>query len=135
MEYVSSIFTCFYERQKRLNTWNSHKKSKFWKEWDILILSNFMIAGFTIMNLYLSQNWWHLAHCESKNESCFDTRYIRKLQNPNLKIVKRWARQILKGLSYLHSHNPPIKSTSVFSKSICSDNSYKITPSNWWKIL
>ena len=35
-------------------------------------------------------------------------RYIRKLQMPNLKIVKRWARQILKGLSYLHSHNPPI---------------------------
>jgi serine/threonine protein kinase len=27
---------------------------------------------------------------------------------PNLKIVKRWARQILKGLSYLHSNDPPI---------------------------
>ncbi|KAJ3190011.1 signal transducing kinase of the PAK [Gaertneriomyces sp. JEL0708] len=34
--------------------------------------------------------------------------YIRKLQIPNMKIVKRWARQILKGLSYLHSHDPPI---------------------------
>eukprot|EP00842_Homolaphlyctis_polyrhiza_P001660 jgi/Hompol1/2495/HPOL_002930-RA len=34
--------------------------------------------------------------------------YIRKLQSPNLKIVKRWSRQILKGLSYLHSHDPPI---------------------------
>ncbi|KAJ3056112.1 signal transducing kinase of the PAK [Rhizophlyctis rosea] len=34
--------------------------------------------------------------------------YIRKLQSPNTKIVKRWARQILKGLSYLHSHDPPI---------------------------
>ncbi|KAJ3020852.1 signal transducing kinase of the PAK [Thoreauomyces humboldtii] len=34
--------------------------------------------------------------------------YIRKLQMPNMKIVKRWARQILKGLSYLHSHDPPI---------------------------
>ncbi|OZJ03000.1 hypothetical protein BZG36_04681 [Bifiguratus adelaidae] len=34
--------------------------------------------------------------------------YIRKLQLPNLKIVKRWARQILKGLVYLHSHEPPI---------------------------
>ncbi|KAH6572895.1 hypothetical protein BASA50_000227 [Batrachochytrium salamandrivorans] len=34
--------------------------------------------------------------------------YIRKLQIPNLKIVKRWSRQILKGLSYLHSHDPPI---------------------------
>ncbi|KAJ3295889.1 signal transducing kinase of the PAK [Borealophlyctis nickersoniae] len=34
--------------------------------------------------------------------------YIRKLSIPNLKIVKRWSRQILKGLSYLHSHDPPI---------------------------
>lgn len=34
--------------------------------------------------------------------------YIKKLQTPNLKIVKRWARQILKGLAYLHYHNPPI---------------------------
>ena len=25
-----------------------------------------------------------------------------------MKIVKRWSRQILKGLLYLHSHNPPI---------------------------
>ncbi|ORX58150.1 kinase-like protein [Hesseltinella vesiculosa] len=35
--------------------------------------------------------------------------YIRKLKPlPNLKIVKRWSRQILKGLVYLHGHNPPI---------------------------
>lgn len=34
--------------------------------------------------------------------------YIRKLQTPNMKIVKRWARQILKGLLYLHSYDPPI---------------------------
>jgi serine/threonine protein kinase len=42
--------------------------------------------------------------------------YIKKLQIPNLRIVKRyfyilnkrWSRQILKGLAYLHSHAPPI---------------------------
>ncbi|EPZ34040.1 Protein kinase, catalytic domain-containing protein [Rozella allomycis CSF55] len=33
--------------------------------------------------------------------------YIKKIK-PNLKIIKRWSRQILKGLYYLHSHNPPI---------------------------
>lgn len=37
-----------------------------------------------------------------------DFRYIRKLQTPNLKVVKRWCRQILKGLIYLHSYDPPI---------------------------
>lgn len=35
-------------------------------------------------------------------------RYIHKLQNPSVKIIKRWARQVLKGLQYLHSHAPPI---------------------------
>ncbi|KAI8577547.1 hypothetical protein K450DRAFT_177613 [Umbelopsis ramanniana AG] len=34
--------------------------------------------------------------------------YIRKLSLPNIKIIKRWSRQILKGLAYLHSHEPPI---------------------------
>ncbi|KAI7861624.1 kinase-like domain-containing protein [Spinellus fusiger] len=35
--------------------------------------------------------------------------YIRKLAPlPNIKIVKRWSRQILKGLAYLHGRNPPI---------------------------
>jgi WNK lysine deficient protein kinase len=35
-------------------------------------------------------------------------RYIKKLKNPGIKIIRRWARQILKGLVYLHSHSPPI---------------------------
>ncbi|KAI8989345.1 kinase-like domain-containing protein [Pilobolus umbonatus] len=35
--------------------------------------------------------------------------YIRKLSPlPNMKIVKRWCRQILKGLVYLHAHKPTI---------------------------
>ncbi|KAF7723926.1 ATP binding [Apophysomyces ossiformis] len=34
--------------------------------------------------------------------------YIRKLSLPNLKIIKRWSRQILKGLAYLHQYSPPI---------------------------
>jgi len=34
--------------------------------------------------------------------------YIQKLQVPYLKIIKRWSRQILKGLYYLHSYDPPI---------------------------
>jgi WNK lysine deficient protein kinase len=55
--------------------------------------------------------WYH------KNEFVFITElmtsgtlreYIRKLSLPNIKIVKRWSRQILKGLAYLHGYNPPI---------------------------
>ena len=35
-------------------------------------------------------------------------RYIQKLKKPDLNIVRSWTRQILNGLLYLHSHNPPI---------------------------
>ncbi|KAF2284391.1 hypothetical protein GH714_021395 [Hevea brasiliensis] len=34
--------------------------------------------------------------------------YRKKHRNVDLKALKRWARQILMGLSYLHSHKPPI---------------------------
>uniref|UniRef100_A0A7N0TVJ1 non-specific serine/threonine protein kinase n=1 Tax=Kalanchoe fedtschenkoi TaxID=63787 RepID=A0A7N0TVJ1_KALFE len=34
--------------------------------------------------------------------------YRKKHKKVDMKAVKGWARQILKGLDYLHSHNPPI---------------------------
>ncbi|OMO79851.1 hypothetical protein CCACVL1_13372 [Corchorus capsularis] len=34
--------------------------------------------------------------------------YRKKHKNVDMKAIKNWARQILKGLHYLHSHNPPI---------------------------
>ncbi|KAJ3680155.1 hypothetical protein LUZ60_016433 [Juncus effusus] len=34
--------------------------------------------------------------------------YRKKHKHVDLKAIKSWARQILKGLEYLHSHNPPI---------------------------
>ncbi|XP_044486524.1 serine/threonine-protein kinase WNK8-like isoform X2 [Mangifera indica] len=34
--------------------------------------------------------------------------YRKKHKNVNMKAIKNWARQILRGLHYLHSHNPPI---------------------------
>ncbi|KAI0520536.1 hypothetical protein KFK09_008012 [Dendrobium nobile] len=34
--------------------------------------------------------------------------YRRKHKNVDLKAIKNWARQILRGLEYLHNHNPPI---------------------------
>jgi WNK lysine deficient protein kinase len=43
--------------------------------------------------------------------------YIQKLQNPSLKIIKRWSRQILKGLLYLHSLSP-----SIIHRDIKCDN-------------
>ncbi|KAG9155002.1 hypothetical protein Leryth_012185 [Lithospermum erythrorhizon] len=34
--------------------------------------------------------------------------YRRKHRTVDMKAIKNWARQILRGLHYLHSHNPPI---------------------------
>ncbi|KAL7167802.1 hypothetical protein ACSBR2_038289 [Camellia fascicularis] len=34
--------------------------------------------------------------------------YRRKHKSVDIKAIKNWARQILQGLCYLHSHNPPI---------------------------
>ncbi|CAG8572996.1 6971_t:CDS:10 [Paraglomus occultum] len=64
-------------------------------------------------NIIAFHDWWY----SKDNEFIFVAElmtsgtlreYIRKLSLPNMKIVKRWSRQILKGLKYLHSHDPPI---------------------------
>lgn len=34
--------------------------------------------------------------------------YRKKHKNVDMKAIKNWARQVLRGLVYLHSHNPPI---------------------------
>lgn len=35
-------------------------------------------------------------------------RYVTKLKKPNMKIIRRWGKQLLKGLYYLHTQSPPI---------------------------
>lgn len=67
-------------------------------------------------------------HCGSESFSClffngFDCRYAfvvahlkigcyfryrKKHKNVDLRALKKWSRQILEGLSYLHSHDPPV---------------------------
>lgn len=36
------------------------------------------------------------------------TSFIRKVEMIRWRVVKRWARQILRGMHYLHSQDPPI---------------------------
>lgn len=35
-------------------------------------------------------------------------RYRKKHKHVDLRAFKKWSRQILEGLSYLHSHDPPV---------------------------
>ena len=46
--------------------------------------------------------------CMSQLGSALPLRYRKKHRKCDLKAVKGWARQIVRGLLYLHSHNPPI---------------------------
>lgn len=34
--------------------------------------------------------------------------YLKRFKRINIKVLKSWCRQILKGLSFLHSRNPPV---------------------------
>ena len=40
--------------------------------------------------------------------SFFLFRYRQKHKHVDLRALKKWSRQILEGLSYLHSHDPPV---------------------------
>lgn len=37
-----------------------------------------------------------------------DSRYRQRYRRVDIRAVKNWARQILYGLVYLHSHDPPV---------------------------
>ena len=34
--------------------------------------------------------------------------YVHRVRNVKLKVIKKWCRQILTALDYLHIHSPPI---------------------------
>ena len=40
--------------------------------------------------------------------SCCVCSYIKRFRKINLKVLKNWCRQILKGLLFLHSRTPPV---------------------------
>ncbi len=49
-------------------------------------------------------------------------RYLTKLQNPRLRLIKHWIKEILKGLKYLHSEvNPPIIHRDIKCENIFVD--------------
>lgn len=64
-------------------------------------------------------------------ESCSSSlrSYIRKHRDVHLSAIKSWARQILRGLQYLHTHDPP-----VIHRDLKSDNIFMNTNSGEIKL-
>lgn len=53
--------------------------------------------------------------------------YMKKIKNIRLKVIKRWSIEILKGLAYLHSNNPPIIHRDLKCDNIfCNSNTGEI---------
>lgn len=46
--------------------------------------------------------------CKCFNSVFYFLRYRQKHKHVNLRALKKWSKQILEGLSYLHSHDPPV---------------------------
>lgn len=44
----------------------------------------------------------------SETDGVTKSRYRKRHKHVDIKAVKNWSRQILRGLLYLHSHDPPI---------------------------
>lgn len=96
-----------------------------WNLWKMIMLLSFISRGWMTRRKLLT---WLLSSslleiCGSMFSSCVlvitlmsiwsnfvpsVTRYRKKHKNVDIKVIKNWARQILHGLVYLHSHNPPI---------------------------
>ncbi|KAJ8449676.1 hypothetical protein Cgig2_001332 [Carnegiea gigantea] len=54
--------------------------------------------------------------------------YREKHKHLDIKVIKKWATQILKGLDYLHSHNPPIAHRDLKCENIfVNGNSGEVT--------
>lgn len=75
-----------------------------------------MLKGLQHANIVRFYDYWEVAQPKRKYivlvtelmTSGTLKSYLRRLKKLNMKVLKSWCRQILKGLCFLHSRTPPI---------------------------
>ncbi|KAG0713457.1 Serine/threonine-protein kinase WNK1 [Chionoecetes opilio] len=89
--------------------WNRNERQRFREEAE-------MLKGLQHPNIVRFYDYWEV---NSAKRRCIVLvtelmtsgtlkQYLRRLRKVNLKVLKSWCRQILKGLQFLHSRSPPI---------------------------
>ncbi|KAF7683971.1 Serine/threonine-protein kinase pkpA [Astathelohania contejeani] len=91
--------------------WNSIKLDTFVKQSYFFTKFDF-IASINHPNIKRMHDFWFvdgsLVFISEFMTSGTLREYIKKLEEPNPKIIRKWAKQILEGLKYLHNYNPPL---------------------------
>lgn len=89
--------------------WNKNERQRFREEAE-------MLKGLQHPNIVRFYDYWEV-HSAKRRCIVLVTelmtsgtlkQYLRRLRKVNLKVLKSWCRQILKGLQFLHSRSPPI---------------------------
>lgn len=85
-------------------------KPIFWK-WRMLHYTHYTGDSRTVsasveIEEVLHKSWQHIIDLEFL--LCCHIRYIKRFKKINMKVLKNWCRQILKGLYFLHSRTPPV---------------------------
>ncbi|KAK8749866.1 hypothetical protein OTU49_015103, partial [Cherax quadricarinatus] len=89
--------------------WNKNERLRFREEAE-------MLKGLQHPNIVRFYDYWEVHNAKRRcivlvtelMTSGTLKQYLRRLRKVNLKVLKSWCRQILKGLQFLHSRSPPI---------------------------
>lgn len=102
------------------NEYNNREKTSFCREITLLNRMNHP-SILTILNYWFTKEKFVFITEIMSGGTLRE--FIAKIGEVNIKIIQKWARQILEGLDYLHSQDPPIIHRDIKCENIFVDSS------------
>lgn len=102
------------------NEYNNREKTSFCREITLLNRINHP-SILTILNYWFSKDKFVFITEIMSGGTLRE--FIAKIGEVNIKIIQKWGRQILEGLNYLHSQDPPIIHRDIKCENIFVDSS------------